>query len=237
MQHNLVRRALLMALVPLAPVIADRICKDVASVIEVCRRNSATDLWITFETMLRVFVPEVKCAVRAGSAECAVDWMEADGIDRVDVANGAVIWWAAAVAFEAEVSARVLLVNVLNRTTTFDAADSKTGGVVERADDTGLPFEWGLDALEKSSRVSEINNMDLPVRCANNEHLVVADVHAIDSLLDVQSCHGLLLSKIPVFDRFVPAASYQHWAVVRHERLDAADGLIVGRNLLCCGIP
>lgn len=54
---------------------------------------------------MRVLVPEVERAVRAGRAEGAVDGVEGDGVYGVG-ADGVVCGWGA-VAFECEVETRV----------------------------------------------------------------------------------------------------------------------------------
>ena len=45
----------------------------------------------------------MKCTVAAGGGKSAVFRVEGDGVDRVDVADVAVVLWGLAVAFEGEV--------------------------------------------------------------------------------------------------------------------------------------
>jgi hypothetical protein len=100
--------------IPLAPIIAHRVGKDVAVTGESGSGDGATDLGVALEAVLSVLVPEVECAVGAGGAEGTVLWVEGygvDGVDLGDVARGGVLL---AVAFEGEVEARQseLLANV-----------------------------------------------------------------------------------------------------------------------------
>ena len=53
--------------------------------------------------MLGYSVPEVECTVRAGGAEGAVDGVERDGVDGVNVRH--VVRWGVAVTFEGEIGA------------------------------------------------------------------------------------------------------------------------------------
>lgn len=91
--------------VPLTPVIADRICKDIAVFAEGSGCDGAANLGVTFQTVLGVLVPEVESAVGAGSAKGAMLWVEGNGVYREDfgdVPRGRVLL---AVAFEGEVEA------------------------------------------------------------------------------------------------------------------------------------
>ena len=76
MEHDLVWQLRIVMRVPLAPVIADSICENIAAPVEVGRADGATNLGVAFQTMLCVFVPEVECAVATGCAEGAVDGVE-----------------------------------------------------------------------------------------------------------------------------------------------------------------
>lgn len=84
----------------LTPVIADRVREDIAVPRESSSGDRASDLRITFETMLGILIPEVEGTVATGGAECAVLGMEGDsiyGVDFRDVPLGGILL---AMAFE-----------------------------------------------------------------------------------------------------------------------------------------
>lgn len=91
--------------IPLTPVIANRVRENVAIAREAGCDNGATDLWVPFETVLCVLVPEVECSVRTGGAEGAVLRVEGDAVYRVDFGNVALIGVLLTMAFEGEVQA------------------------------------------------------------------------------------------------------------------------------------
>lgn len=103
MQHDLGHLLLGVLRVPLAPIIADCIRKDIAVAVERRGNDGPADLRVALEPMLGVLVPEVEGAVGAGGAEGAVLRMEGDGVDAVDVALVARVGGRLAVAFEGEV--------------------------------------------------------------------------------------------------------------------------------------
>ena len=105
MQHNLVHRLWRIGRISLAPIVADRIGKDSSIPVESRRADSASDLRISFKTMLGIFVPEVECAVATGCAEGTVYWVEGDGVDGVDVGDIPCVGGVLAVALEGEVGA------------------------------------------------------------------------------------------------------------------------------------
>ena len=78
--------------------------------------------------------------------------------------------------------------------------------------------------------------MDHTFGCTDDEHLVVADVHAVDAIFALDAGYWLVLSKVPVFDHLIPAACDKHLSSVGGECFGAADRLIVCRYLLslCC---
>ena len=77
--------------------------------------------------------------------------------------------------------------------------------------------------------------MDHALRGADDEHFVAAYVHAVDSVFALDARDGLLLAQVPVFDGLVPGSGDEHWGVVEHEGVDAADGLVVRCDLLGLG--
>ena len=107
MQHDLIRRLWGVEGVALTPVVADGIREDGAVPVESRRGDGATDIWITFEPVLGILVPEVERAVAAGCAEGTVDRVEGYGVDGVDVRDVLVVGGDMAVAFEGEVRAGV----------------------------------------------------------------------------------------------------------------------------------
>ena len=73
----MVRRVLrIVERIAFAPVIAHCVREDIAASIEIRRRDSASNLRVAFEPVLRVFVPEVERTVRTCRAECSVLWVE-----------------------------------------------------------------------------------------------------------------------------------------------------------------
>lgn len=103
MQHHLGRVVGGVTLVPLGPVVADGVGKDVTRLVEGGRGDAAADLRVALEAVLGVLVPEVERAVATGRAEGAVDRVERDVVDRVDI--GDVALGLVAVALEGEVQA------------------------------------------------------------------------------------------------------------------------------------
>lgn len=102
-QHDLGRVLGIVALVPLAPVVAHSIGEDGASLVEGRRRDASSHVRVSLEPVFGVLVPEVEGAVAAGRAEGPVLRVEGDVIDRVDI--GDVPRGRVSVAFEGEVGA------------------------------------------------------------------------------------------------------------------------------------
>lgn len=96
--------------VPLTPIIADCIRKDVAILGETSRSDATADLGVAFETVLCVLVPEVEGAIATGSAEGAVLGVEGDGVYGVDFCDVPRCRVLCAMAFEGEVEAGYILV-------------------------------------------------------------------------------------------------------------------------------
>ena len=140
MQHDLILQLRVVLGIPLAPVITHRIRKDIPRPVESCTRNWATRLGIPFQSMFCIFIPEMKCAVRASSAKGTMDRMEADCVDAIDVTDIPLRWGGLSVAFEAEVGGRVFVFNILYCAATLYAADSKAAAIAKAGDDARLPF-------------------------------------------------------------------------------------------------
>ena len=94
------------ATVPLAPVVADGVGKDVSVLAEAGCDDAAADFRVALETVLGVLVPEVEGTVGTGSGEGAVLGVEGDGVYGVDLCDVAVGGVLLAVALEGEVEAR-----------------------------------------------------------------------------------------------------------------------------------
>lgn len=107
MQHDLGRVRGAVALVSLAPVVADGVGKDRSRLVECCRRDAATNVWIPLKPMLCIFVPEVESPITTGGAECAMLGVKRDVVDCVDI--GDVALRGVTMAFEREVETRPVL--------------------------------------------------------------------------------------------------------------------------------
>lgn len=76
MKHDLVRVLRRVMLIPLAPVVADRVRKYAAILVEGCRGDATTHVGVALKTVLGILVPEVEGSVGAGGAECAMNRVE-----------------------------------------------------------------------------------------------------------------------------------------------------------------
>ena len=83
MQHDLDRIIRRIMRIALAPIITDRVRKNIPIAIERRRRDGPSNLWISFQSVLRVLVPEMEGAIAARRAECAVNRMEGNRVDGV----------------------------------------------------------------------------------------------------------------------------------------------------------
>lgn len=216
--------------VTLAPIVADGVREDVAVLVEVGCRNCAAHVRVPLETVLGVLVPEVEGAVGAGGGEGAMLRVEADGVEAVDVANVAIISGGLAVAFEAEVAAGVLVLDVLDGAAAFDTADCEPLGVCEGLDAACLPLEWRWDRLEEGAWGLQVDDVDVAFGRANDEH-VVTRVHGVDALLACECGDRGLLAQVPVFDGLVPGTGDQDLGVVDVAGLDALDSIVVSGDL------
>jgi hypothetical protein len=102
-KHHLDRIALGVVLVALGPIITDSISEDRTVLVEGSGGDAAADVGVALETVLGVLVPEVECSIGTGCAECAVDGVERDIVDGVDVGNA--VGRGVAMALEGEVGA------------------------------------------------------------------------------------------------------------------------------------
>lgn len=167
-EHDLVGSLLGVGRVALAPIIADSVGEDVSVAVEGGAGDRPVYSWISLQAVLGVLIPEVESTVTSGSAECAVDGVEADRVDGVDVADVAVGWGIFTVALEGEVGGGILVLDVLDGAATFDTADGKSGGVGEAADYPRLPLEGGLHGLVEFGRGIKVHDVDITVRSADD---------------------------------------------------------------------
>ena len=87
MEHYLALLLLVVLLISLTPVITYSICENTALSIERSSSDRCTSVRVTLESVLRVSVPEVKCAVTTGGGECTVFWVERDCVHAVYIAD------------------------------------------------------------------------------------------------------------------------------------------------------
>ena len=125
MQHDLVWILLAVALVSLAPIIADRVREDVSALVEVRCHDAASNFGIPLETVLGVFIPEVERAITSCGAESSVLRVERDRVDSEDVRGVAVVRWGLTMALEGKVATLVLVLDVLYSATPFDRANGE----------------------------------------------------------------------------------------------------------------
>jgi hypothetical protein len=74
-----------------------------------------------------------------------------------------------------------LILDVLNGTPSFDAANGKAVAVGEAGYDSGLEFEGTDEGFVDAVWLGEVNDGNVSVCCANNEELILG-VHRICSL-------------------------------------------------------
>ena len=84
---------------------------------------------------------------------------------------------------------RVFLLDVLDRATTFDAADGKAGAIGKTANNAGLPFQRALYSLIEFGGFVKINDVNVTVRGGDDQQLV-DDIHTIDSFLATHGGYG-----------------------------------------------
>lgn len=128
-QHDLVGSLLGIGRVTLAPVVADRVSEDISSAVESGGSDGASDGGVTLETVLRILIPEVESTVGTCSAEGAVNGVERDSVNGVDIADVAVCGRGFTVTLEGEVRGGILLLDVLNSTAALDGADREARGI------------------------------------------------------------------------------------------------------------
>lgn len=101
MQHDLYRVVGGVGLISLAPVITNGVGKDGPGLVEFGGRDAATNVRIAFQSVLRVLVPEMECAVATSCAESSMLRVEGDVVHGIDIYD--LILGRVSVAFEGEV--------------------------------------------------------------------------------------------------------------------------------------
>src|SRR4051794_1181078 len=84
----------------------------------------------------------------------------------------------------------ILVFDVLNGATALDTTNSKSLRVGEAAHDPGLPLEWALEGLVELAWFLEVDDVDVPVRGADDQE-IVPDIHRVYALLALQRAHGV----------------------------------------------
>jgi hypothetical protein len=100
MQHDLIRKIWCIKQIPLTPIIANCISKELSIHIKRRRRNLSLNTWIQVQPALSLIVPELEGAVRTARAEGTMNWMNRDIVDGPHVRY--IVGWFVflAVAFE-----------------------------------------------------------------------------------------------------------------------------------------
>ena len=169
MQHHFVRQLRGVRGIALTPVVAHSIGEDISIAVERGTGDSSPYRRIAFQAVLSILIPEVEGTIAAGSAERAMDGVERDCVDGVDIVDVPIIRRGFAMALEAEVGTRVFLFDILDGTATLDTADGKARSVCKAADYPSLPLERGLHGLVEFGRVVEVDDVDVPVSSADDE--------------------------------------------------------------------
>lgn len=134
-------------------------------------------------------------------------------------------------AFEREVTGRVLLFNVLNRAPSFDAADSETHRICEAAYDPRLIFEGRLHCLVEFVWLIRIYDVDISI-CSTNDEELILDIKCVDTFLTLKCPDWILLAHVPIFDSLIPGPSHKHVIAINVDESSTSHWLIVNSNLL-----
>lgn len=128
----------------------------------------------------------------------------------------------------------VFLLDVLDRTSTFDTPNGKTSCVAEAAYHSRLPLQRTLHRFVEFRRLVQIHHIDVPIRRRDHQQLVL-HIHAVDPVLAFDTGYRRWLPEIPVLDRLVPRARYEYrTGAARHiDETDTSDGLVVCGDLDC----
>ena len=91
----------------------------------------------------------------------------------------------------------------MNCTTALDTANSKSSGISEATNNSGLPLERALESLVELGGILEIDDVDVSV-CRANYAQIISNIHGVDSFLALDRRSRSLLPHIPVLDSLVP---------------------------------
>lgn len=162
--------------------------------------------------------------------------VEVDRVDRIHIADVSLRCRGLAMALEAEIRILVLLLDILDRAPALDGPDRETGGVREAGHHSGLPLQGTLHRLVELARLVEVDDVDVAVRGADDEKLLLA-VHGVDAVLAVDASHGGGLAEVPVFDGLVPRAGHEDGRLLTGnvDESGAANFFLVRRDLLGWG--
>ena len=236
MQHDFIRQLRRIGVEPFTPIIADRIRENASRAIERGRADRAPYLGIPLQPILGILVPEMERAVAPRGREGALHGMEVDRVDRIHVADIALRGRGLPMALEAEIRILVLLLDVLDRAAALDGAHGEPRRVREAGHHPRLPFQGTLHRLVEFPGLVEVDHVDVPLRGADHEQLVLA-VHRVDAVLAVDAGDRVGLAEVPVFDRLVPRARHEDGRLLaRHvDEAGASDFSLVRRDLLGWG--
>lgn len=126
----------------------------------------------------------------------------------------------------------VLIFNVLDGASTFDGTNSETSRIREAANDSCLPLERTGDSLVDCRWVGQVDHVDVALCCRNDKQLIF-DIHAVDTLLTLQSTDGFGALQIPELDCLVPGAGRDVVLSTGLEPTYTLDGVLMGFGLLC----
>eukprot|EP00962_Isochrysis_galbana_P051866 scaffold23285_cov113-Isochrysis_galbana.AAC.2 len=216
------------------PVVADRIGKHGAVVVELAHRYRQIALGKGLQSLARVLVPKVVGAVGAGRGKGAECGVEGDMVDRVYVEV------VLAVAFEHEVLVvGGLAEDVVHRDPAFDGSDAETALVGEGGDAAGLQLALHVDGkwpLGKSQGCARCGRLSVPVpdgmvpRGCDQKVLLLAPKHVAYRSVMRGTLHRLVGCQVPYLGSFVGASGVDPRTVPgptasKHRRVVRGRGL------------
>ncbi len=177
----------------LAPIIATRVGKEDAGMVEGCARDGPLNGAEGLQPLLVVLVPEGDHPVRPDRGEGPVRVLEGDSVHAVRIG-------ILPVALEGEVVLVGDGLDVLDPNPALDAADGKAGRVGEAADAAGLVLEGGiLPLVFTGGGGPHVKDVDLPAG-GGNHHETVPDVQVVDTFGEGELARGGGTPSIPELD-------------------------------------
>ncbi|KAH0358008.1 hypothetical protein KCU83_g640, partial [Aureobasidium melanogenum] len=125
-------------------------------------------------------------------------------------------------------SPRILVLDVLDGTSTFDRTDGETSSIGETADSSSLPLERALNLLVSSARRVEVENLDPAIGSSDNKKLI-AGVHGVNAFLEPVTIMGE-----PLGSGSAASKIEHHALVVGACAKDLSSILRLGQLLLDC---